>query len=67
MSRLFQTGVPLALGALLAGCLALQTGGVGVGPGKEAPGVEGADADGQPLRLSDYRGQVVLLHFWHSH
>jgi hypothetical protein len=32
--------------------------------GKEAPEIEGEDTEGQPLRLSDYRGKVVLLKFW---
>ncbi|MBI1899655.1 MAG: redoxin domain-containing protein [Planctomycetia bacterium] len=32
--------------------------------GKEAPEIEGVDQDGQPLKLSDYRGKVVLLDFW---
>jgi peroxiredoxin len=32
--------------------------------GKPAPQIEGQDLDGQPLRFSDYRGQVVLLVFW---
>jgi RNA polymerase sigma factor (sigma-70 family) len=31
--------------------------------GKPAPEVEGPDVDGQPLRLSDYRGKVVVLIF----
>jgi len=34
------------------------------GIGKEAPEIEGQDFDGQQIRLSDYRGQVVLLNFW---
>ena len=29
-----------------------------------APEIAGADLDGVPLRLSDYRGKVVLLDFW---
>jgi len=37
-------------------------------PGKEvgnlAPDVVGEDIDGKPIRLSDYRGKVVLLDFW---
>ena len=33
-------------------------------PGKSAPEITGKDIDGQPLRLSDYRGKVVLLSFW---
>jgi thiol-disulfide isomerase/thioredoxin len=32
--------------------------------GKPAPEVVGADADGKKLKLSDYRGKVVLLAFW---
>ncbi len=33
--------------------------------GKEAPDIEGEDQDGQRFQLSDYRGKVVLLDFWH--
>ena len=33
-------------------------------PGKPAPEVTGADVDGHPIKLSDYRGQVVLISFW---
>lgn len=32
--------------------------------GKTAPEIEGVDLDGEPLKLSDYRGKVVLLDFW---
>ncbi|HXJ57288.1 MAG TPA: sigma-70 family RNA polymerase sigma factor [Verrucomicrobiae bacterium] len=32
--------------------------------GKLAPEIEGVDLDGQPMRLSDYRGKVVVLTFW---
>jgi hypothetical protein len=32
--------------------------------GKEAPEIEGEDQDGKRLKLSDYRGKVVLLDFW---
>lgn len=32
--------------------------------GKPAPEIEGVDMDGKPLRLSDYRGKVVVLAFW---
>ena len=32
--------------------------------GKAAPEVEGADQDGKPFKLSDYKGKVVLLDFW---
>jgi peroxiredoxin len=32
--------------------------------GSVAPEVDGLDIDGKPMRLSDYRGKVVLLVFW---
>jgi cytochrome oxidase Cu insertion factor (SCO1/SenC/PrrC family) len=32
--------------------------------GKLAPEIEGPDIDGVNFKLSDYRGQVVLLDFW---
>jgi hypothetical protein len=34
--------------------------------GKEAPDIEGVDQDGRRFRLSDYKGKVVLLDFWHQ-
>lgn len=34
--------------------------------GKVAPDIEGEDLDGAALKLSDYRGQVVMLSFWAS-
>jgi hypothetical protein len=34
--------------------------------GKAAPEIEGQDLDGKKLRLSDYKGKVVLLDFWGS-
>ena len=33
-------------------------------PGKVAPDIVGEDIDGKPMKLSDYRGKVVLLDFW---
>jgi hypothetical protein len=32
--------------------------------GKLAPEIMGEDLDGKPIRLSDYRGKVVMLDFW---
>jgi hypothetical protein len=32
--------------------------------GKTAPDLDGDDTTGQRLHLADYRGQVVLIHFW---
>src|SRR5262249_38253022 len=35
-------------------------------PGKKAPDISGEDLDGQPLKLSDYKGRIVVLVFWNS-
>ena len=35
--------------------------------GKVAPKIEGQDQDGNQFKLSDYRGKVVLLDFWHQY
>jgi hypothetical protein len=32
--------------------------------GKEAPNLEGEDGDGKSMKLSDYRGKVVVIDFW---
>jgi hypothetical protein len=32
--------------------------------GEPAPEIEGEDIDGKPMKLSDYRGKVVVLDFW---
>lgn len=32
--------------------------------GQPAPEIEGTDLHGKPIRLSDFRGKVVLLSFW---
>ena len=34
------------------------------GVGKPAPALEGEDLDGKVIRLSDFKGKVVLLDFW---
>lgn len=33
-------------------------------PGGASPEIVGEDIDGKPMKLSDYRGKVVLLDFW---
>ena len=33
-------------------------------PGEEAPHLELIDVDGNSVALKDYRGKLVLLHFW---
>ncbi len=35
--------------------------------GRVAPDIEGRDQDGNKFKLSDYRGKVVLLDFWHQY
>jgi len=35
--------------------------------GKIPPDIEGPDQDGNKFKLSDYRGKVVLLDFWHTY
>ena len=37
---------------------------LGLCVGTPAPEIDGEDIDGTLFRLSDYRGQVVLLDFW---
>lgn len=32
--------------------------------GNPAPEIEGKDVDGRPMKLSEYRGKVVVLSFW---
>ncbi len=73
MSRLY--GVyctPFALAFVLLGCHAFHHGddptaeAVALGPriGEAAPEITGEDLEGVPMRLSDYRGKVVVLDFW---
>jgi cytochrome c biogenesis protein CcmG/thiol:disulfide interchange protein DsbE len=60
--------VPLALIALLAGVLAISSGALApaLRVGDPAPEFALADLDGEPVRLSDHAGQVVLVNFWAS-
>jgi hypothetical protein len=54
----------LALGALLAGCNALDSTDGRLAVGQPAPNVSGEDAEGHALSLADFRGKVVMLSFW---
>ena len=56
-----QSAAP-ALGSISA--LATVAPSTGTSPGQLAPDFTTTTDDGQPLRLSDFRGQVVLLNFW---
>jgi predicted Zn finger-like uncharacterized protein len=43
---------------------ATGNGGTGTEIGQKALEINGEDIDGQPFKLSDYRGKVVVLDFW---
>lgn len=38
----------------------------GLRQGYWAPDIEGSDLEGKPMKLSDFRGRVVVLEFWSS-
>jgi thiol-disulfide isomerase/thioredoxin len=53
----------------VSGNLAKQAGGrifaiQNLGIGKAAPDIVSQDLDGKPMKLSDFRGKVVVLNFW---
>jgi hypothetical protein len=50
---------------ILVGCVPLARNG-GLRDGQIAPPIEGTASNGQLLRLSDHRGKVVLVCFWHG-
>jgi len=60
----------LVLGSILAGCAPAPPPGnpnrVGVSVGEQAPEIYAYDLAGEPARLSDFRGKVVLVDFWQS-
>jgi cytochrome oxidase Cu insertion factor (SCO1/SenC/PrrC family) len=67
MRRLVRAGLILSAAVLVAvGCENTPTKSGRVRVGQPAPEIEGEDQDGKPLKLSDYRGKVVLLDFWAS-
>ncbi len=54
--------IPVALLLLLAGCSEKKT--VEIIPGQKAPAIALTDLSGRVVRLADYSGKTVLLHFW---
>jgi thiol-disulfide isomerase/thioredoxin len=57
--------VVFVLGLVVAGCSEEARPGKVI-VGQPAAEIEGEDQDGNPMKLSDYRGKVVLLDFWAS-
>jgi cytochrome oxidase Cu insertion factor (SCO1/SenC/PrrC family) len=65
MSIVFRMAPAVLLAVLLASCMRLDTHpNRGPARNREAQDISGTDADGRSFRLSEYRGQVVLLEFW---
>jgi thiol-disulfide isomerase/thioredoxin len=55
----------LAMLPIAAGCSGSEPAPkVGVQVGDLAPELEGLDVNGKPVKLSDYRGKVVVVDFW---
>jgi cytochrome oxidase Cu insertion factor (SCO1/SenC/PrrC family) len=66
LARVLTWIVVIGLGVLVLLNLQRKPDGAPVGQpvGQPAPDIEGEDIDGQPFKLSDYRGKVVVLDFW---
>jgi thiol-disulfide isomerase/thioredoxin len=55
--------IVLLFGAFMfSGCDSSLPAGAGIG--QKAIGIEGKDPDGRTVRLSDFKGKVVLIDFW---
>jgi hypothetical protein len=63
--RILQLGVIIALLALLTTALhAADQSKTGFEVGNTAPEITGGDLEGKPMKLSEFRGKVVVLDFW---
>jgi len=51
-------------GGMPPGGMAFPAPGVVLKIGDLAPEIEGTDLDGKPMKLSEFRGQVVVIDFW---
>jgi hypothetical protein len=60
-----KAALPLVVGLVVAGCAIFSAGPITVEAGKPAPEIERTDSNGEPFYLEEYKGRVVLLHFWH--
>jgi cytochrome oxidase Cu insertion factor (SCO1/SenC/PrrC family) len=57
--------LPLAVfAAVLSGCALEETTVPPSGLRSEAPAISGVASDGTEIKLSDFRGKVVLVDFW---
>ena len=63
--RILQLGITTALMVLLSTALhAADSTKTGFEIGNAAPEITGNDLEGKPMKLSEFRGKVVVLDFW---
>ena len=58
---------PVLFLVILVGCTPFsKQPAIGPWNGRLAPPIKGEDSQGRSMRLTDQRGKVVLLSFWHG-